>query len=420
MVAAVSKSSSFSLQVEVRDSRRRWLRVPFTLESTVGEVRNAVNAALPSGFSVAECELVPSPFCHYASADPETFRGPTDDWRLIDVCFEQLCLALDKKAGTIYFGSLAPLGPDRRVGLLFPDSRDDVKEPPEGAVAAELLAAARTRKVSQRRLWSLVLSLATLEDDLRNDRLALDEVRAVAGFGFDGMLAALVFCGCLSFDDALNFLEATEPPTATEGDEQQKKSSKSRYRAYSRVVQVDEDEKKTTTQKSDDDDCVVRSHRIVATDENEVSVLVVPAGAPAPRGCSRLASQTLVEEYGAHTPYFRQDSLPTVDCFFEGPCDAEGRVVDAPRFPFFSNGRVRANPSLLDTLIEPVDWFQTCRAMADAGAADFLEVGQSTRLQSFLPFILPEASSSTVLSTVAPSTTTTTTSARGDATTELE
>ena len=35
-------------------------------------------------------ELVPAPFSHYVEDDPECFKGPGDEWLIVDVFFEAI------------------------------------------------------------------------------------------------------------------------------------------------------------------------------------------------------------------------------------------------------------------------------------------------------------------------------------------
>ena len=353
---------SVQLTVEVRDVRGHTIRVPFSLTATMGDIRNVVNCEVPSSYKVSEFQLIPVPYWHYTADHPETFLGPGDDWRLIDVCFEEICRDLDNDQDvTVTMGSVAPLGPQRAIGLLFPDSRDVEEKdlPPAGAA---IFRAAQEFGTTSRRLLSLCLSLGTLEEDLRNDRLRPEDITAVAGFGFDGEVAALVFCGCLCLEDAVRCLEATS------GDEK-------RFNAYSIVGQ--------------DSPTGVVSHRIIPERHSGGAVVVVSRASSEeepPKGGKPMAHD-LIEHLGAHTPFFDDDDTRVDLMGIEEDDDDDD---DTPRYAFVSNGRDRQRPSLMDTLRDPVDWAATIRAMHDLGVTHFLEVGLSSRLTSFLPLILDD------------------------------
>jgi len=186
-------------------------------------VRNAVNKAIGSGgFFVREHDLLPMPWWHYAEDDVEAFAGPGDNWRLMDVCFEQMCAGLRKidteKKVRLKMGSLSALGPRRRIGIIFPDSRQiDISHFDEcnNSISGRMLLDAAQiiydkNKALTPRILSLIISLWTLEEALRNKEVRLDEIEAVAGFGFDGEIAALVFVGRICLEDAIRRIMATD------------------------------------------------------------------------------------------------------------------------------------------------------------------------------------------------------------------
>ena len=41
-----------------------------------------------------EFELVPAPFAHYIEDDPEAFKGPSDEWYIVDVFFDEIAAGL--------------------------------------------------------------------------------------------------------------------------------------------------------------------------------------------------------------------------------------------------------------------------------------------------------------------------------------
>ena len=83
-----------AMYIDVRDHLRNSVQVTFSLDSTFGDVRNAVNCCLPHGFVVTEFELVPAPFAHYIEDDPEAFKGPSDEWYIVDVFFDEIAAGL--------------------------------------------------------------------------------------------------------------------------------------------------------------------------------------------------------------------------------------------------------------------------------------------------------------------------------------
>ena len=182
------------MYIDVRDHLRNSIQVTFSLDSTFGDVRNAVNCCLPPGFVVTEFELVPAPFAHYIEDDPECFKGPADEWYIVDVFFDDIAAGLERceKDETVEnlvvclrLVSIAPLGPPHRVGVLFPGERDldaaaveALLSKPEGEHALRLLnAAAEVRGYDLRKAFAsgsrsdarakrdatIVMSLATVE-----------------------------------------------------------------------------------------------------------------------------------------------------------------------------------------------------------------------------------------------------------------
>ena len=209
------------------------LRVEVPLDATVGALRNAVNGALPRGYVIEEHDVVPKPFAHYVEDDPECFRGPADGWRLAEVFFDELAA---EPLEAVRCRATAPLGPPRAVAVLFPGERAVTQRDFVGADAAFLEAAATLRgyapraalagdERARRDAW-VVLPLAALEAKLRSGQLARADVGAVCGFGAlpaspsavdasdgsragtAGETAALVFCGALSLEAALELVDA--------------------------------------------------------------------------------------------------------------------------------------------------------------------------------------------------------------------
>ena len=179
-----------SIAVEIADRHRNTVRVEVPLEATVGVLRNTVNGALPRGFVLGEHDVVPGPFAHYVEDDPECFRGPADGWRLADVFFDDLAAA---PLAAVRCASTAPLGPPRRVAVLFPGERDVKEEDFLGADEDLVAAAAALRGYAPRAALTgdaravrdawVVLPLAAVEARLRRASLAREDVGAICGFG---------------------------------------------------------------------------------------------------------------------------------------------------------------------------------------------------------------------------------------------
>ena len=249
------------MYIDVRDHLRNSIQVSFSLDSTFGDVRNAVNKSLPAGFLVTEYELVPAPFAHYVDDDPECFKGPADDWLIADVFFDALAAGLrraeDDEAAEgllvrLDLRSIAPLGPPRRVGVLFPGDRvldaaalEQVASTPGGEHAARFFGAASSvRGYDVRAAFSaggddrasrdaaLLLSLAFMEARLRrpddgalrsntpswgHQPIKKDEIVGVCGFGAAGEAAALVFCGALTLEEGLELGDARAAGLASVG-----------------------------------------------------------------------------------------------------------------------------------------------------------------------------------------------------------
>lgn len=241
------------MYIDVRDHLRNSIQVTFSLDSTFGDIRNAVNCSLPPGFVVGEYELVPAPFAHYIEDDPECFKGPSDEWYVVDVFFDEIAAGLrkceadesvDRVMVCLRLVSISPLGLAHRVGILFPGERaldavalEALIASEGGGVAADLLAAASEirgydlrsafagngRDGRAARDGAIVLGLARVEMRMRRDAeselasalpswahapVLPDEIAGVAGFGAAGEAAALVFCGALTLEEALELGDA--------------------------------------------------------------------------------------------------------------------------------------------------------------------------------------------------------------------
>ena len=188
-----------------------------------------------SAYVIEEHDVVPKPFAHYVEDDPECFRGPADGWRLAEVFFDELAA---EPLEAVRCRATAPLGPPRAVAVLFPGERAITQRDFVGADAAfsrpprRSGATRRARALAgderARRDARVVLPLAALEAKLRAGQLArpagagavcgdgdrwprpelLVDARDGSRAGAAGEAAALVFCGALSLEAALELVDA--------------------------------------------------------------------------------------------------------------------------------------------------------------------------------------------------------------------
>lgn len=332
--------------LEVRDLRSNVVRLAVRIEDSMGAVRNEVNKQLGVGFAVGEHDIVPVPWAHYIADDPELFgKGPSDDWRVVDVFYEALTSGLARSNDVVVLRatSTSALAEEARLGLVFPDLRPTPALPEE----ADRFVAAASRILGREHLGdrakALVSSLASVEKLCVDDKGFRERVQAVAGFGLDGEIAALVFVGSLTFEDALRALEATEG----EG---------RRYRAYSALGKVPEG--------------VEVSHHVL---EGRAFV-VVSESHDLPL---QPLDHPLLESTAAHT------ALCAVDL------DDADFDISEPLCPFYSRGRRQLAPSLRDTLRYPVEFSATVSAMVDdASLTRLVEAGASKKLGPILRHVV--------------------------------
>lgn len=269
----------------------------------MGDLRNKVNCSVRG--IVREFDIVPVPWAHYVGVDPELFRGPSDEWRLVDIFYVPRAV------------STTPFGPPQRTGLLFPDTRPvDLDAPKEWRIR------------DNPRARALLQSLASVERALQDDDLDLESIHGVAGFGFDGELAALVFCGSLTLEDAMVLIDQT--------------TKTGHFKAWSVIG-----EKPANV-----------SHEIL---DNAFCCVGEEIGTP--------LDHPLLQTIAAHTPL----CTVTVD-----------DDLAPPLYPFYSRGAQR-EPSLKATLASPVQWAATIRAMDHI--THFIEVGGSDKLAKLHPHI---------------------------------
>lgn len=309
----------------VSDSRLNALQVEVDMDEVIGSVRNSLNKALKCGYSVGECDLVPSPFCHYVETDPELFgKGPSDEWRVADVFFEALTTADVIKAM-----SVVPLGPTRRIGVVFPDfsspgSRKIDATSPLYLAAKKILS---PRQMTER-VECLIDTLESVERGLARRHFARESVVGVAGFGFDGEVAALIYAGSLTFEDGIRAIEATERRDV-------------QWTAYSMVGQTTE---------NGDDEKLAFSHFVL----KGARVCVARCDEAPPSPVSKRLEHRLIETTGAHTPFCVLDEFEDADY-----------DISKPITPFYSSRRRQTTPSLRHTLFSPVAFADTIQALVD-------------------------------------------------------
>jgi len=416
------------MYVEVKDQYRNSVPVSFSLDSTVGDVRNALNCSLASGFAVAEFELVPGPFGHYVEDDPECFKGPGDNWFVADVFFDALAadlrrceadFAIKALAVCLPLASLVPLGPPCRVGLLFPGERavdamalERLVAGPGGAHVARLFAAASAVRGRSLRAAhaaggdavaardaTLVLALANIEARMcgaRNDwptdsqpawertLLKSADIAAVCGFGAAGEAAALVFCGALTLKEGLELGDARAAAlTATVPDG---------VAAAASVIGGDRATILAAVAAACELGPLVVSHELFdCTLIVGGAHLAVDAFAAAASGAAAVRQTT--SGRGAHTP-LAVPAAAACASFLVG-CLAGGTLVYplycASGAPSRCDNLMAAAPKLGASLAQPVAWRVTVELMLQDNITHFVDAGGVTHLKTFMTHISPQA-----------------------------
>ena len=418
------------MYIDVRDHLRNSVQVTFSLDSTFGDVRNAVNCCLPHGFVVTEFELVPAPFAHYIEDDPEAFKGPSDEWYIVDVFFDEIAAGLrrieedptaDQLVVCLRLVSIAPLGLPHRVGVLFPGERDldaaaveAVLSQPEGAHALRLLQAASEARgydlraafasgaktdARAKRDATIVLSLATVEMrmKLRGDSelkshlpswahtpLLPSEIKGVAGFGVAGEAAALVFAGALTLEEAFEL-----------GD----------VRA-AKLDALAADCKAASVVGGTRDDVEAALQAVRAQGYADVAVshdlfdgaLVVAGAASAVDAFAavRLPGATVKATDAGRGAQTALATAAADDYAYELGTRAVGGSL---RYPFYCScgapakydGLPDALPHLGRALHEPVMWKDTMDMMLKDDVTHFVDAGGATNLKAFMMKISPQA-----------------------------
>lgn len=331
--------------LELTDLRSNRVHVAVKVDQSMGEVRNSVNLKLGLGYYIGEHSIVPSPWSHYIVDDPELFgQGPGDEWRVVDVFYEALTRA-ENSVLLLKATSVAPLGDEHSIGIVFPDLRD--VPTPKGRLAAMARRILGCPDLSKR-VEALVASLESIETAVRSGELPLDRVHAVAGFGFDGEVAALIFAGSLTFEDGLRALEATQC------------DQDRGLKAWS-AVGIDE--------AMLPDDAIITHYvfdrAFVVLCDRELQPPFKPL------------EHDLLKTIAAHSP---QSPLDLADSDYD---------ISEPQIPFYSRGQRHQLPSLGDTLKQPVHFATTVRAMLEQqNLTRFVEAGASTKLCDILRFVL--------------------------------
>lgn len=420
------------MYIDVRDHLRNSIQVTFSLDSTFGDVRNAVNCCLPPGFVVTEFELVPAPFAHYIEDDPECFKGPADEWYIVDVFFDDIAAGLERceKDETVEnlvvclrLVSIAPLGPPHRVGVLFPGERDldaaaveALLSKPEGEHALRLLtAAAEVRGYDLRKAFAsgsrsdarakrdatIVMSLATVEMrmKLRGDGelksqmpawahtpLLPSEVMGVAGFGVAGECAALVFVGALTLEEAFELGDARAEALAGQATPAKAAS----VVGYADRAAVDAALEAASARGGG---TVAVSHDlfdgalVVAGDAAAVDAFVATdiAGATVKPADAHRGAQTAL----AAGP-------PSDDYAYALGTRATGGELRYPLYcacgvPAKYDDLPAALPQLGASLESPVDWRGAVGLMLGDEITHFVDAGGTTQLKSFMMKLSPQA-----------------------------
>lgn len=339
--------------LELTDLRSNRVHVAVQVEQMMGEVRNSVNLKLGLGYYVGEHGIVPSPWSHYIVDDPELFgQGPGDEWRVVDVFYEALTRA-ENSVLLLKATSVAPLGDEHSIGIVFPDLR---KVPRQNGRLAAMARRILGHQELSKRVEALVASLESIETAVRSGELRLDRVRAVAGFGFDGEVAALIFAGSLTLEDGLRALEATQC------------DQDRGIKAWS-AVGIDE------TMLPND---AIVTHYVfdrafVVLSDRELEPPFKPL------------EHDLLKTVAAHSPLC---PLELADSDYD---------ISEPQIPFYSRGQRQHLPSLGDTMKQPVHFSTTVRTMLEEhNLTRIVEAGASTKLCDILRFVLDPPLSETL------------------------
>eukprot|EP00629_Pelagomonadales_sp_RCC1024_P012119 CAMPEP_0119287784 /NCGR_PEP_ID=MMETSP1329-20130426/36188_1 /TAXON_ID=114041 /ORGANISM="Genus nov. species nov., Strain RCC1024" /LENGTH=405 /DNA_ID=CAMNT_0007288557 /DNA_START=59 /DNA_END=1273 /DNA_ORIENTATION=+ len=402
------------MNVEIKDRHQNSVQIHFSLDSTFGDVRNAVNRSLPSCFVVTEFELVPLPFGHYVEDDAECFKGPGDDWFVADVFFDTLAAGLRRceadaaaEAFTIRLplASLVPLGPPHRVGVLFPGDRavdatslEALLAGPGGAHAARLLAAASAARghdlravhaaggnAATERDAALMLALATIEARMCCAGEEPEDVEAVCGFGTTGETAALVFCGALTLEEGLELGDARTSSLAVTvpGDAAASVSVLGGDRANIEALVA----------------AAAREFGPLVVSHDLFDGAVIVGGArPAVNAFATAAVGTVsvrpaTAGNGAHTPLAVSAASAYADAL------AARLANGALRLPLYCAGGMptcfadlaSAVPKLGASLAQPITWRTAIELMLRDNITHFVDAGGATQLKTFMAHISPRA-----------------------------
>ncbi|WP_063777483.1 ACP S-malonyltransferase [Streptomyces sp. 769] len=127
-----------------------------------------------------------------------------------------------------------------------------------------------------------------------------------------------------------------------------------------------------------------RRHQVLAGPDEELSAAARELAAAGARVVTRLAVSGPF-----HSRYMRSAALEFQHAF-------DGLTFAEPEFPVWSNRTARPHTSadtarlLVDHLTHPVRWRECVSAVLDEGAAEFVEVGESTVLTSMIRHIRAE------------------------------
>ncbi|KAJ1462170.1 acyl transferase/acyl hydrolase/lysophospholipase [Pelagophyceae sp. CCMP2097] len=404
--------AALSLVVSVTDYASNVVEVPATLACTFGSLRNAVNKAVPCGFAVREGGLVPEPFSFYIDDAPELFQGPCDEWYVADVCFEQISAQLkaieqgttaaSTKAAaaaaaawapgriTLRMAAMGALGPRRRICVLFPDESDSALDQLK-SVDAKLRDAASdvlgyalfgAQGGAANRAAALVVCLASLEKRMKRNDFDREHIVAVAGLGSAGEIAALVFAGSLTLEDALHLIEARHAALEVVGNS---------ALAATSVIGVE----LTVVEKLLPEGLAVTHHLfgrgfVVAGGTAELDAFEAAVGA-----CSAQTQRLAAPYFGAHSP----QAFAAVGAFSAA---VEAADVSDARYDVYSSSSSEDDDApcrdasdlarrVSASLDGPVRWQQTCERLVRDGATHFVEASHSTHLRAFMGQIDPAA-----------------------------
>mmetsp|Transcript_29462 Transcript_29462/g.101892 ORF Transcript_29462/g.101892 Transcript_29462/m.101892 type:complete len:395 (+) Transcript_29462:635-1819(+) len=291
---------------------------------------------------------------------------------------------------TLRMAAMGALGPRRRICVLFPDESDSALDQLK-SVDAKLRDAASdvlgyalfgAQGGAANRAAALVVCLASLEKRMKRNDFDREHIVAVAGLGSAGEIAALVFAGSLTLEDALHLIEARHAALEVVGNS---------ALAATSVIGVE----LTVVEKLLPEGLAVTHHLfgrgfVVAGGTAELDAFEAAVGA-----CSAQTQRLAAPYFGAHSP----QAFAAVGAFSAA---VEAADVSDARYDVYSSSSSEDDDApcrdasdlarrVSASLDGPVRWQQTCERLVRDGATHFVEASHSTHLRAFMGQIDPAA-----------------------------